>query len=205
LSPLWLGLALCGKAPVRAEVEGRIRAVPVRYLDFSGVVRAGVVEVDSSLAGDVQAIFGEILRAGFPLRQVRPVREFGNDDDSSMAADNTSGWNWREARGTGRLSWHALGRAIDLNPRENPWVKGRRTRPEGARRDTSMPGTLRRGDAVTEAFRRHGWSWGGRWGRVKDYQHFEKPLPGTDLGISPGERGAGCGTRDRSPKAPSRP
>lgn len=183
MSPLWLGLCLWGKAPVRGEVEKRIRPVTVRYLDFSGQVRSGTIEIDSSLAREVGEIFEEILASGFPIRQIRPMREFGGDDDSAMRSDNTSGWNWREARGTGQLSWHALGRAIDLNPRENPWQKEVRTRPAGAVHARGVPGTLERDDAVVKAFRRRGWHWGGRWTRVKDWQHFEKPLAGTDLRI----------------------
>jgi hypothetical protein len=179
-------LALCLSAaapPSRAAVERRIREVTVRYLDFSGVEQEGVVEVDSALAGEVAEIFAEIRRADFPIRTMRPMREFDGDDEAAMRADNTSGYNWREARGTGRLSWHALGRAIDLNPLENPWVRGDRIRPKGAKRDPRAPGTLQRNnDPVVRAFRRHGWHWGGRWRRVQDWQHFEKPLPGVDLG-----------------------
>ena len=179
-------LALClsvATPPSRAAVERRIRAVAVRYLDFSGSEQEGVIEVDSSLAGEVVEIFAEIRRANFPIRTMRPMREFGNDDEAAMRADNTSGWNWREARGTGRLSWHALGRAIDINPLENPWVRGDRIRPKGAKRNLRVPGTLQKDDPVVRAFLRHGWHWGGRWRRVQDYQHFEKPLPGVDLGL----------------------
>lgn len=185
MSPLWLFLALWSKAPARAEVEARIRPVAVRYLDFSGQVREGVVEIDSSLAREVEEIFDEILAARFPLRRVRPIAEFGGDDEASMQADNTSGWNWRKTRGTRLLSWHALGRAIDLNPCENPMIKGRTVRPEGARRDTAMAGTLKAGDAVVRAFRKRGWHWGGRWKGAKDWQHFEKPQSGVDRSLTP--------------------
>jgi D-alanyl-D-alanine carboxypeptidase len=178
-----LVLCLCGEAPFRSEVEPRIRPVTVRYLDFSGKVKEGIIEVDSSLAREVGEIFVEIYAAGFPVRGVRPMRDFAGDDDSAMRSDNTSGWNWREARGTGQLSWHALGRAIDLNPRENPWVRNGIVRPNGAIRDTSIPGTMRWNDAVVRAFRKRGWRWGGRWQRVRDWQHFEKPIPGVDLSI----------------------
>ena len=183
MSPLWLGLCLWGKAPVRSEVERRIRPVTVHYRDFSGHLREGIVEVDSSLVREVGEIFAEILASGFPVRGIRPMREFGGDDDSAMRADNTSGWNWREARGTGQLSWHALGRAIDLNPLENPWVRAGTVRPAGAVRAPSVPGTLRLDDAVVKAFRKRGWKWGGRWQRLRDWQHFEKPLPGVDLTV----------------------
>lgn len=191
MNVLWLVLVLWGKAPVRAEVEGRIRSVPVRYLDFAGQVREGAVEVDSSLAREVEEIFAEILAARFPLRSVRSIAEFGGDDEASMRADNTSGWNWRKTRGTRLLSWHALGRAIDLNPLENPMVKGCTVRPEGARRDTAKPGTLLVDGAVVRAFRKRGWHWGGRWKGAKDWQHFEKPQAGVDRSLSPlqAERG----------------
>ena len=47
----------------------------------------------------------------------------GADDHRSMAADNTSAFNCRFVAGSdGVWSEHAYGRALDLNPLENPYV-----------------------------------------------------------------------------------
>ena len=44
------------------------------------------------------------------------------DDDRSMAANNTSGYNCRRVAGSASWSEHAYGAAIDINPVQNPYV-----------------------------------------------------------------------------------
>ena len=74
-----------------------------------------------------------------------------------MNADNTSAFNCREVDGQpGVWSQHAYGRAIDLNPRENPYVtsSGYVSPPAGAPyadRSRHSKGMVHRGD---RAFRR---------------------------------------------------
>ncbi len=68
------------------------------------------------------------------------------------------------------------GRAIDVNPIENPYVSGGRTSHAASRpyvdRARRRPGMAFEGGALVRAFDRIGWGWGGRWTSVKDYQHF---------------------------------
>ena len=74
------------------------------------------------------AIFADIFDAGFPIRSMKPIEEFGGDDNASMAADNTSAYNCRsagQANAAAADSPHANGRAVDINPRENPWLDPR--------------------------------------------------------------------------------
>jgi len=100
------------------------------------------------------------------------------DDDRSMAANNTSAFNCREVTGRpGVWSEHAYGRAIDINPIQNPYVtsKGDVLPPAGAEyvdRSRTAPGMIHEDDAVVRAFRGVGWVWGGSWTSVRDYQHF---------------------------------
>jgi hypothetical protein len=93
-----------------------------------------------------------------------------------MRANNTSGYNCRTVAGSSKLSQHALGRAIDINPLVNPYVKGGTVDPpEGAPwadRSRNDPGMIKAGDAVVRAFARQGWGWGGAWSSGQDYQHF---------------------------------
>jgi len=76
---------------------------------------------------------------------------------------------------SGHWSNHAYGLAIDLNPRENPYVGCGMSHDPSARRYMHRS-PLRRGmvsPAVVEAFRSIGWGWGGSWtGDTKDYMHF---------------------------------
>ncbi|MFM8439346.1 MAG: M15 family metallopeptidase [Candidatus Kapaibacterium sp.] len=146
--------------------------VDVRYLSMDGTRHRGQIVVHASLADDVRDIFRDLDSAGFPVYSVIPIVRFGWSDDASIARNNTSGFNYRTVAGTNRLSLHAHGRAIDLNPFLNPYLTpGKRPlRPY----DPRSPGTIVRGDAAYTAFMKRGWTWGGDWKNEKDYQHFEK-------------------------------
>lgn len=152
-----------------------LRYVTVAYRDFGGAAATGELVVHADVADSVVAVFGELFAQGYPIRSMRLVDDFGGSDDASMAADNTSAFNCRPiSRGVG-WSEHAYGRAIDLNPVENPYVRGTLVLPpEGepfaARPDA--PGVVHAGDAVVRAFAAHGWQWGGSWTSPVDYQHF---------------------------------
>jgi hypothetical protein len=71
---------------------------------------------------------------------------------------------------------HAYGLAVDVDPRENPYIEGGRVLPpNGAsylNRSDVRPGMVVPGGVVTRAFASVGWFWGGRWTSSPDYQHF---------------------------------
>lgn len=152
-----------------------LRYVTVTYRDVGGGAATGELVVHADVADSVVAVFGELFALGYPIRSMRLVDDFGGSDDASMAADNTSAFNCRPiSRGTG-WSEHAYGRAIDLNPVENPYVRGSLVLPpEGARfaDRPDAPGVVQAGDPVVRAFAAHGWQWGGDWSSPVDYQHF---------------------------------
>jgi hypothetical protein len=93
-----------------------------------------------------------------------------------MAADNTSAFNCRRVSGSSSWSMHAYGLAIDVNPVENPYVRGGRVQPPAGRaylnRSRGRPGMAVEGGVLVEAFTARGWKWGGRWTGSRDYQHF---------------------------------
>jgi hypothetical protein len=107
---------------------------------------------------------------------MRPVDAYGANDDRSMAADNTSGFNCRFVSGTRRWSMHAYGKAIDVNPVENPYVSGARVQPPAGRayldRSNVRPGMAVPGGILVRSLATVGWKWGGRWRGTPDYQHF---------------------------------
>jgi hypothetical protein len=151
----------------------QLRAVAVSYWDFDGRAQTGRIVVARRVAGDVVAVFRRLWEARFPLRRVRPVSAFRGSDDASMAADNTSGFNCRVVEGTARWSMHALGEAIDVNPVENPYVRGSRVEPPAGRafvdRSRVRKGLATRDGVLVRAFAAVGWRWGASFG---DYQHF---------------------------------
>ncbi|WP_110180970.1 CapA family protein [Nocardioides solisilvae] len=157
-----------------------LRHLSLSYVGFDGRARTGELVVHADLADDVVSVFGELYAERWPIRRMRLVDAYGADDDRSMAANNTSAYNCRRVAGQRSWSAHAYGAAIDLNPVQNPYVTSSGILPPRGRRfadvdrsATARPraGVIRRGDVVTRAFRRVGWTWGGSW-RQPDYQHF---------------------------------
>jgi hypothetical protein len=111
-----------------------------------------------------------------------PVEDYKGDDDASMAANNTSAFNCRDVTGQpGKFSNHSWGRAIDINPLTNPYIKGSKVLPPAggqyADRTRVFPGSILSDSFIVQRFTKAGWQWGGAWTDPKDYQHFEKPVP----------------------------
>jgi peptidoglycan LD-endopeptidase CwlK len=156
------------------EIRETLVLIDVTYRGFDDSTHRGQILVRRDLAPDLEAIFAELYEARFPIEKVRPIVHYGWNDDSSMADNNTTCFHYRRKTGGRTLSDHAYGRAIDVNPWQNPLVRRSRSYPDGASYDPTAKGAIARGSLVEEAFRKRGWRWGGRWRRSKDYQHFYK-------------------------------
>jgi hypothetical protein len=172
-----LGASWRPGCPVGPE---QLRLVRVSFVGFDGRAHTGVLVVNRSVTHDVQVVFRRLYATRFPIRRMQPVARFGGSDDRSMAADNTSAFNCRDAVAPGAKRWsvHAYGEAIDINTVENPYLEGGRVLPPAGRAFTDR-GRHRRGMAVAggvlvRAFASVGWLWGGRWTASPDWQHFSK-------------------------------
>jgi len=136
----------------------------------------GELVVAKDQAEAVVSVFEALYSMKFPVPSLRLMHHFSGKDDTSMRANNTSGFNCRVVTGTTTYSQHSYGTAIDINPLWNPWVKGDRVSPAQWRafvdRTQLKPGLIREGDGVVAAFGKQGWHWGGHWKRSVDYQHF---------------------------------
>jgi poly-gamma-glutamate synthesis protein (capsule biosynthesis protein) len=156
---------------------GQLRLMRATHWGFDGRVHRGRLVVNGDSARPILETMRTLYRLHFPIRRMRLVDAYGADDHRSMAADNTSAFNCRLVAGTGRWSEHAFGHAIDLNPRENPYVtaSGYVSPPQGAAyadRSRRARGMVHRRGPVVAAFAAAGWEWGGNWAWPKDYQHF---------------------------------
>jgi len=154
-----------------------LRLVRTSHYGFGGRIRTGRLIVHRDVASDVVTVLRRLFAARFPIRRMVPVDAYGGSDFRSIEADNTSAFNCRPVEGTNRWSEHAYGRAIDLNPLENPYVYADGTTSHRAsrpylRRSPYGPGMAVESGVVVRAFEAVGWSWGGRLSGVKDYQHF---------------------------------
>lgn len=151
----------------------------VAHLGFDGAVHQGELVVHKDLADEVVAIFRALFDQRFPIEKMKLVDDYQGSDDASIADNNTSAFNCRFVPGKpGVFSKHSQGRAIDINPRINPMVLGQAVMPpagaEFLDRQAKVPGILREGGPAVVEFARRGWTWGGTWKSLKDYQHFEK-------------------------------
>jgi hypothetical protein len=153
-----------------------LRLVRVAYLGYDDRRHTGEVVVRSDAAPGIVAVFRRLYAATFPIRRLELVDAYGGSDFRSIEADNTSAFNCRFVDGTSRWSEHAYGRAIDVNPLENPYVSGGRTSHHASvpylRRTPCRRGMACSGNVLVRAFASIGWGWGGFWSGAKDYQHF---------------------------------
>lgn len=150
------------------------------HYDFEGNIQKGELIVNSKVANEVTEIFYELFLAEYPIHSIRPVSEFDNDDEASMSANNTSAYNYRTIAGSSKLSMHAKGVAIDINPLFNPCVTKSGISPKAgskyADRTKDFIGKIDKDDLAYKLFTKAGWTWGGNWKSLKDYQHFEKKI-----------------------------
>ena len=164
------------------DIRKRQKVVKVKYYSADGKIHQGQLVIDRDLVKDVKKVFALALKERFPIYSIIPIsdkrfrKDARWDDELSMEANNTSAFNYREITGGGRLSNHAYGRAIDINPVQNPYIKEGIVLPHGAKYDPSSAGTLTADHPIVRAFLQLGWVWGGNWTSPRDYQHFEKPL-----------------------------
>jgi hypothetical protein len=160
-----------------------LRVLSIAYLDYSKATHAGRLIVHKDVAQEVLAIFQDLYNQDFQIAQMRPIEEYGGNDNRSMAANNTSAFNCRDITGQkGKFSNHSWGRAIDINPLTNPYVKGITVLPPEGRahldRTRKETGVILANGLTVKRFQQDGWLWGGGWTDRQDYQHFEKPEPG---------------------------
>lgn len=159
----------------------QLRLLTVSAVGWNGRPYAGQLVVNADVARPLVTVFRKLYSLRFPIRHMSFEQVYGTarptDDDVSGS------FECRDAvpspctggKSTGSWSNHAYGHAIDLNPRENPYVGCGMSRDPTARSYMNRS-RLRKGmvtPAVLAAFRSIGWGWGGSWfGSTKDYMHF---------------------------------
>lgn len=159
-----------------------LRYIRVLHYDFNEDVRIGELIVHKDISTDIVDIFYELYEARYPIEKMVLIDEYNGDDNTSMADNNTSAFNYREIAGSNTLSKHSMGFAIDINPLYNPYVKTKNETTtvlpiEGKDYiDRTLPNEyyIEKDDVCYKAFTKRGFTWGGSWNSLKDYQHFEK-------------------------------
>ena len=160
------------------------------HYNFDHQVQVGEMVVNTAIADDVISIFEELYLAEYEVQSIRLVDDYWtgdamSSDANSIEHNNTSCFNYRMSTGnSGNLSKHALGKAIDINPQQNPCLElGGDGVYYGVHenaypyydRNSGDPHIIvnSENDICYMAFIRRGFSWGGEWTSPRDYQHFE--------------------------------
>lgn len=153
-----------------------LRYLTVSFRGFDGAAHTGELVLAASEAEDVVSVFRALFAADYPIEEMRLPTTADLEAEPTGDGNDTAALVCRATRGATSWSAHAYGLAIDVNPFLNPYSKGEVVLPERASayldRSRTQPGIIHPGDLVVREFARIGWSWGGSWSSLKDYQHF---------------------------------
>lgn len=164
-------------------IRSDLRYLRISHYDLEGRIHVGELICNKLIAQKLLAIFRELYRAHYPIQQMRLPDNYEADDERQMRANNTSCFCYRNVSGSKNLSKHARGLAIDINPLYNPYI--RYSKKDGSQivepatgkpyidRKADFPYKITTNDLCYKLFIKHGFSWGGAWRTMKDYQHFE--------------------------------
>lgn len=164
-----------------------LRYLKVLHYNFSHEIQAGEMIVSAQLADDLCSIFRELFEEEYEIESMRLIDDYWTgdgttSDEASVAANNSSAFCYRVIAGTDILSRHAYGCAVDINPKQNPYVVYANGIPGGypecsqefVERQHGEPHMITEEDVCYRVFKAHGFTWGGDWENPKDYQHFEQ-------------------------------
>ncbi len=164
-----------------------LRYLKMPHYNFNGEIQVGEMIVNQDVMEDVFRIFRELFEAEYQIQSMYLVDNYwtgdpDSTDSASIDVNNTSAFCYRQITGGGRLSNHAYGRAIDLNPQQNPYVSYSSGSPRWSHsnaddyiaRDTGLPHVITHDDLAYQVFSKYGFRWGGDWNNQKDYQHFDR-------------------------------
>lgn len=164
-----------------------IRYMKLLHYNFEHKLQVGELIVATELQEDFKNIFKELFDAEYEIQSMYLTDNYWtgeptSTDSASIDQNNTSAFLYRPATGSSKLSKHAYGRAIDINPQQNPYVSYKSGKPvwshENANdyidRTTGLPHMITHDDICYQIFMKYGFTWGGDWNTIKDYQHFEK-------------------------------
>lgn len=165
-----------------------LRYLKVLHYNYDHRIQVGEIIVNAAIAEDVRNIFYELFEQEYEIESMRLIDKFWtgdsvSSDTNSIENNNTSSFNYRVVPGTKKLSNHAAGYAIDINPLQNPYVKydqnGKlvhyyKDMEQYLDRESEKPHMITHEDICYQIFTKYGFTWGGDWKSSKDYQHFEK-------------------------------
>ena len=167
-----------------------LRYLTIPYYDFEQQVMLGEMIVNVDIQEDVLNIFKELFNNKYEINSMKLIDDYwilGTDgnkaDNNSIEENNTSCFCYRQVTGGESISNHGYGRAIDINPQQNPYVENGKNSHRNAdeyvnNRYVGEPHVIVASDEdiCYSIFTKYGFTWGGNWTNPIDYQHFEKAV-----------------------------
>ena len=152
---------------------GDLRYLTIPFWGFDEELHTGELLVNVDAVDAVIAGFHTLFDRRFPIESMRIASVADRDAPPTGDGNDTGAFVCRPARGATSWSEHAYGRAVDINPFQNPYVKGDVVLPELASayadRSVHRAGMLTADDVA--GFLAAGWGWGARWSSLKDNMH----------------------------------
>ena len=157
-----------------------LRYLKVLNIGFDGQTHEGDLIVNVNIANDIIDIFKSLYEEKYEIEKIKLVDEYDANDEVSMEDNNTSAFNNRNVGNSSKISKHAYGLAIDINPKQNPYVHLNGTCEPASSRiycdrtNINLKHMIDKDDLCYKLFLEHGFKWGGNFTGDKDYQHFYK-------------------------------
>lgn len=159
------------------EVANEMAIVDVEYYSIDSMLHRGQVVINRDLVDDIIEIFAYIKEIRYPVEMVIPVKfDMPNGMTTMAHLNNSYGFHYRKMiSSNAKLSSHSMGKAIDFNPFNNPYISSEGdVKPIDAKYDINNKRTLTATHPLVKKMKQMGWTWGGDWISAKDYMHFEK-------------------------------
>ncbi|MBB4742435.1 hypothetical protein BJY16_005894 [Actinoplanes octamycinicus] len=161
------------ECPVKAT---DLRYVTVSFRGFDGLPHTGELLVNKTAATGLTKVFGRLFADGYPIERMRVTSTAELNAPPTGDGNGTDAYACRPVRGRTSWSQHSYGLAVDINPFQNPYHRGKVVLPELATsyldRDDVRPGMIEPDGPVVRAFAAIGWKWGGDYRSLKDFMHF---------------------------------
>lgn len=166
-----------------------LRYIKVLHYNWNHKIQIGEMIVNKSIASNVLSIWQNLFNYEYEIGKMYLIDHKkiwkGNakdSDDYSCSVNNTSCFCYRSIISGGKLSDHSYGKAIDINPKPNPyvykkngkWTCQRSDELKYINRNNNYKGMIKTSDYAYKQFIKYGFKWGGAWSSPKDYQHFYK-------------------------------
>ncbi len=151
----------------KIDIENDIVELSIDYIDYDGNHKIGTLEVNKNIEQNTKDVFNDLYEIRFPINKIDKSHQ---RNDADIIMDNiTTAYNFRFVMGTDKLSKHAMGYAIDLNPKVNP---AKPSKISHVYDESINKGKITKD--IIDIFKNRGFKWGGEiFGDFWDSHHFE--------------------------------